>query len=34
MESESLLKATKLLWVQQINTREINDNTENVKTVK
>ena len=34
MESESLLKVTELLPVQQINTREINDNTENFITVK
>ena len=34
MESESLLKVIELLSVQQINTREINDNTENFITVK
>ena len=34
IESESLLKVTELLSVQQINTREINDNTENFITVK
>ena len=34
MESESLLKVTKLLSVQQINTHETNDNTENFITVK
>ena len=34
MESESLLKVTELLSVQQINTREINDNRENFITVK
>ena len=33
MESESLLKVTKLLSVQQINTHETNDNTENFITV-
>ena len=34
MELESSLKVTELLSVQQINTREINGNTENFKTVK
>ena len=34
MESESLLKVIELLSVQQINTREINNNTENFITVK
>ena len=34
MELESSLKLTELLSVQQINTREINGNTENFKTVK
>ena len=34
MESESLLKVYDLLSVHQINTREINDNTENFMTVK
>ena len=34
MESESLLKVYDLLSVQQTNTREINDNTENSITVK
>ena len=34
IESESLLKVIKLLSVQQINTHEINDNTENFITVK
>ena len=34
MESKSLLKVIELLSVQQINTREINDNTENFTTVK
>ena len=34
MELESSLKVTELLSVQQINTREINSNTENFKTVK
>ena len=33
MESESLLKVIELLSVQQINTHEANDNTENI-TVK
>ena len=33
-ESESLLKVIELLPVQQLITREINDNTENVRTVK
>ena len=33
-ESESLLKIIELLSVQQLITREINDNTENVRTVK
>ena len=34
MESESLLKVTELLSVQQINNREIKDNTENFITIK
>ena len=34
MESESLLKVIELLSVQQINTHEANDNTENFITVK
>ena len=34
MESESLFKATEFLSVQQINTREFNDNTEHFITVK
>ena len=34
MESESLLKVIELLSVQQINTHEANDNTENSITVK
>ena len=34
MESESLLKVIELLSVQQINTREINDSTENFIAVK
>ena len=34
MESESLLKVIELLSVQQINTHEANDSTENVITVK
>ena len=34
MESESLLKVTELLSVQEINTHEANDNTENFITVK
>ena len=34
MESESLLKVIELLSVQQINTREINNNAENFITVK
>ena len=34
MELESSLKVTELSSVQQINTREINGNTENFKTVK
>ena len=34
MESESLLKVIELLSIQQINTREINNNTENFITVK
>ena len=34
MESESLLKVIVLLSVQQINTHEANDNTENFITVK
>ena len=34
MESESLLKVIVLLSVQQRNTREINNNTENFITVK
>ena len=34
MESESLLKVIEFLSVQQINTREIKDNTENFITVK
>ena len=34
MESESLLKVIELLSVQQINICEINDNTENLITVK
>ena len=33
MESESLLKVIELLSVKLINTREINDNTENLITV-
>ena len=33
-ESESLLKITELLSVQQINAHEINDNTENFIAVK
>ena len=34
MESDSLLKVIEFLSVQQINTREIKDNTENFITVK
>ena len=34
MESESLLKVIELLSVQQINTHEANDNTENFIKVK
>ena len=34
MESESLLKVIELLSVEQINTYEANDNTENSITVK
>ena len=34
MESESLIKVIELLSVQQINTHEANDNTENFITVK
>ena len=34
MESDSLLKVNEFLSVQQINTREIKDNTENFITVK
>ena len=34
MESKSLIKLIELLSVQQINTREINDNTEKFITVK
>ena len=34
MESESLLKVTELLSVQEINTHEANDDTENFITVK
>ena len=34
MESESLLKEIELLLVQQVNTLEANDNTENFITVK
>ena len=34
MESESLLKVTELLSVQQINTHEANNSTENFITVK
>ena len=34
LESESLLKVIEFLSVQQINTREINDNTEKFITVK
>ena len=34
MESESLLKVIDMLSVQQINTREANNNTENFTTVK
>ena len=34
MESESLLKVIELLLVQQTNTREVNDNTENFIAVK
>ena len=34
MESESLLKVIELLSVQQINTREINSNTEKFRAVK
>ena len=34
MESESLLKVIEFLSVQQINTREIKDSTENFITVK
>ena len=34
MESESLLKVIELISVQQINTQEANDNTENFITVK
>ena len=34
MESQSLLKIIELLSVQQINTHEANDNTENFITVK
>ena len=34
MESKSLFKVIELLSVQQINTREINDNTEKFITVK
>ena len=34
IESESLLKVIELLSVQQINTREINDSTENFIAVK
>ena len=34
MESEYLLKVIELLSVQQINTHEANDNTENFITVK
>ena len=34
MESDALLKVTELLSVQQINTHEANNNTENFITVK
>ena len=34
LESESLIKVIGLLSVQQVNTREINDNTENFVTVE
>ena len=34
MESESLLKVTELLSVQQINTHEANNNTDNFITFK
>ena len=34
MESESLLNVTELLSVQEINTHEANDDTENFITVK
>ena len=34
MESESLLKVIELLSVQQINTHEANNNTDNFITVK
>ena len=34
LESESLIKVIGLLSVQQVNTREINDNTENFATIE
>ena len=34
MESDALLRGTELLSVQQINTHEANDSTENFITVK